>query len=50
LRTERADALIVAAKESGVQLGVIFQDRTKPHIRQLKSWLDEGVLGKPIFC
>jgi len=49
IATERADALIAAAKESGVQLGVIFQDRTKPHIRQLKSWLDEGVLGKPIF-
>jgi len=46
ISTARADALIAAAKQSGVKLGVIFQDRTKPHIRQLKSWLDQGLLGK----
>ena len=46
ITTARADALIDAAKQSGVQLGVIFQDRTKPHIRQLKNWLDQGLLGK----
>ena len=45
----RADALIAAAKQSGVQLGVIFQDRTKPHIRRLKRWIDEGLLGKVLF-
>jgi len=45
----RADALIAAAKQSGVRLGVIFQDRTKPHIRQLKTWLDQGLLGKNLF-
>jgi len=45
----RADALIAAAKKSNVHLGVIFQDRTKPHIRQLKSWLDQGLLGKVLF-
>jgi len=49
ISTVRADALIAAAKESGVQLGVIFQDRTKPHIRQLKSWMEQGLLGKPLF-
>ena len=45
----RADALIAAAKQAGVQLGVIFQDRTKPHILQLKKWIDEGLLGKVLF-
>src|SRR5467141_4188894 len=45
----RADALIEAAKQSRVQLGVIFQDRRKPHIRQLKDWLDQGLLGKILF-
>src|SRR5712664_4546148 len=45
----RADSLIEAAKQSKVQLGVIFQDRMKPHIRQLKSWLDQGLLGRPII-
>ena len=45
----RADALIEAAKQSKVQLGVIFQDRRKPHIRQLKNWIDQGLLGKILF-
>lgn len=45
----RADALIAASKQSNVQLGVLFQDRTKPHIRQLKSWLVQNLLGKILF-
>ncbi len=49
ISTARADALIDAAKQSKVQLGVIFQDRMKPHIRQLKNWLDQRLLGKPLF-
>src|SRR5216683_2768908 len=49
ISTARADALIEAAKQSKVQLGVIFQDRLKPHIRQLKNWLDQGLLGKLLF-
>src|SRR5882724_10500381 len=49
ISTARADALIEAVKQSRVQLGVIFQDRTKPHIRQLKNWLDQGLLGKILF-
>jgi UDP-N-acetyl-2-amino-2-deoxyglucuronate dehydrogenase len=49
ITTARADALIAAAKQSNVQLGVIFQDRMKPHIRQLKNWLEQGLLGKILF-
>src|SRR5882762_8727453 len=49
INTARADALIEAAKQSKVQLGVIFQDRRKPHIRLLKNWLDQGLLGKILF-
>src|SRR5260370_3834000 len=49
ISTKRADALVEAAKQSGAKLGVIFQDRLKPGIRQLKQWLDQGVLGKPLF-
>jgi len=49
ISTARTDLLIEAAKKSNVQLGVIFQDRMKPHIRQLKSWLDQGLLGRPII-
>src|SRR5437879_9296878 len=49
ISTARADALIDAAKKSNVQLGVIFQDRMKPHTRQLKTWLDQGLLGRPLI-
>ena len=46
---ERTDQLIAAAERAGVKLGVIFQDRVKPAIRQLKQWLQGGILGKPLF-
>lgn len=49
ISTDRADTLIRAADEADVKFGVLFQDRTKPHVRQLKSWLERGVLGKPLF-
>src|SRR5216684_6271734 len=49
ISTARADILIEAAKQSNVHLGVIFQDRLKPHIRQLKNWVDQGLLGKLLF-
>jgi UDP-N-acetyl-2-amino-2-deoxyglucuronate dehydrogenase len=41
-----ADALIAAADESGVKLGVFFQDRFKPGIVRLKGLLEEGRLGR----
>jgi len=46
ISTEGADALIEAAETSGVKLGVIFQDRLKPGIRQLREWIDKGDVGK----
>lgn len=49
INTVRADALIAASRQSNVKLGVLFQDRMKPHIRQLKTWLDQGLLGKPLL-
>ena len=49
ISTARADALITAAKAANAQLGVLFQDRTKPHIRQLKRWLDQNLFGKILF-
>jgi UDP-N-acetyl-2-amino-2-deoxyglucuronate dehydrogenase len=49
ISTARADALIEAAKQAGVQLGVIFQDRMKPQIRQLKSWIEQRLLGRVLF-
>ena len=46
ISTQNADALIGAAEEANVKLGVIFQDRLKPNIQRLKRWLDRGLLGK----
>ena len=46
ISTKRADALIDATDRANVKLGVIFQDRAQPEIRQLKRWIDQGLLGK----
>ncbi len=46
----RADALIEECEKTGVKLGVLFQDRTKPDVHRLKSFLAEGALGKPILA
>jgi predicted dehydrogenase len=46
----RADALIAEAARAAVSLGVIFQDRLKPDVRELKSLVDSGALGSPILA
>jgi predicted dehydrogenase len=50
INTRRADALIDAAQRAGVKLGVMFQDRAKPGIRQLRDWITTGVIGKPLLA
>jgi UDP-N-acetyl-2-amino-2-deoxyglucuronate dehydrogenase len=50
ISTQRADALIQAAEQSQVKLGVIFQDRVKPEICRLKQWVSSGASGKPILA
>src|SRR5207302_1571591 len=42
ISTRRADELIEVADRARVKLGVIFQDRMKPHIRQWKDWIDRS--------
>jgi UDP-N-acetyl-2-amino-2-deoxyglucuronate dehydrogenase len=49
ISTERAERLIQAAEERRVKHGVIFQDRVKPEIKQLKQWVSSGALGNPIL-
>ena len=49
ISTENADKLIAATRESGVKLGVMFQDRFKPDIRQFKRWIDSGAIGTPLL-
>jgi len=50
INTARADALIAAAAEAGVKLGVFFQDRFKADLVRVKEWIDAGILGKPILA
>src|SRR5689334_18700907 len=45
-----ADALIAAAAEAKVKLGVFFQDRFKTDLIRVKNWVDAGVLGKAILA
>lgn len=47
--TQRADQLIRSAKNAGVKLGVLFQDRLKPDILRLRDWIRSGRLGRIIL-
>jgi predicted dehydrogenase len=49
ISTARADALIAAASEAGVKLGVFFQDRFKADLLRVKQWMTNGLLGRPIL-
>jgi UDP-N-acetyl-2-amino-2-deoxyglucuronate dehydrogenase len=49
ITSERADILISSADRHNVKLGVMFQDRVKPGIRQLRDWINAGVLGRILF-
>jgi predicted dehydrogenase len=42
---EQADAMIKAAKENGVKLSVIFQNRFRPMVVRAKQMIEEGRLG-----
>lgn len=50
ISTKRTDLLIRECKRAGVKLGVIFQDRLKPGIRQLKQLIDEEKLGRLLLA
>jgi UDP-N-acetyl-2-amino-2-deoxyglucuronate dehydrogenase len=50
ISTARADALIAAAAEARVKLGVFFQDRFKADLNKVKEWVDAGILGKLILA
>jgi UDP-N-acetyl-2-amino-2-deoxyglucuronate dehydrogenase len=49
IATQRCDALIAAADQAKVKLGVMFQDRTKPDILKLKRSINRGDIGKPLL-
>lgn len=50
ISTRRADSLIEATDCAGVKLGVMFQDRMKPGIREVREWISTGVVGKPLLA
>ena len=50
ISTRRADNLIEATDRAGVKLGVMFQDRMKPAIRELRKWISTGVLGRALLA
>jgi UDP-N-acetyl-2-amino-2-deoxyglucuronate dehydrogenase len=50
INTARADALISAAADAGVKLGVFFQDRFKADLMRVKERIDAGILGKMILA
>jgi predicted dehydrogenase len=46
---DRVDALIQACTNAHVKLGVIFQDRTKPDLKNLRQLIRSGGVGTPIL-
>jgi predicted dehydrogenase len=44
-----ADAMIAAARECGVTLGVIFQRRWWPAARRVRAAIDAGKIGRPVL-
>jgi UDP-N-acetyl-2-amino-2-deoxyglucuronate dehydrogenase len=50
ISTRRADDLIGATDRAGVKLGVMFQDRMKPGIRELREWISAGIVGRPLLA
>jgi UDP-N-acetyl-2-amino-2-deoxyglucuronate dehydrogenase len=50
ISTRRADELIAATGRAGVKLGVMFQDRVKPAICELREWIGTGVVGRPLLA
>ena len=50
INSSRADAFIAEAGRAGVKLGVMFQDRVKPGIQQLRRLIDSGSVGKILYA
>lgn len=50
ITTAKIDTLIAEADRAGVKAGVFFQDRLTPDLVQMKTAIDEGRLGTPVFA
>jgi len=49
LTLQEADAMIQAARQNGVKLGVGFMRRHSPVLPELREWLAAGHLGRPVM-
>jgi predicted dehydrogenase len=49
ITTLRCDALIAETGRSGVTLGVVFQDRMKAAVRELKAMITAGAFGRIVL-
>jgi UDP-N-acetyl-2-amino-2-deoxyglucuronate dehydrogenase len=50
ISTSRVDALIEEAQRAGVKVGVFFQDRLKPDVLRMHSYVARGDLGTPVLA
>ena len=50
ISTARIDALIGEVHRAGVTLGVLFQDRLKPDVVQMKRRIEAGEIGTPLLA
>lgn len=50
ISVDQSAELIAACEKAKVKLGVIFQDRFKPHTRRLKQLIEEGTLGRILLA
>jgi UDP-N-acetyl-2-amino-2-deoxyglucuronate dehydrogenase len=46
----KGEALVAAAEAAGVKLGVLFQDRLKPELLALRSFVEQGGIGRPLLA
>ena len=49
ISTARIDALIGEVSRAGVTLGVLFQDRLKPDVVEMKRRIEAGEIGTPLL-
>jgi len=47
---KEAEAMVAVAQQNRVKLKCGFTLRHHPGIHQARSWLDEDIIGEPIFC
>ncbi len=47
---EEAREMVKTAREKGLYFGINLNHRFSPLCYQAKEWMDQGLIGKPLFC